>query len=527
MRTFRNATIATKLYSAFALALSFTVALALFALVEVGRIDTALNAANTLRRTQLDPLLDAREALAQTGIAARNAYIFEDQASAVRELDILDREKAVYLDALATLEPLLGGDAQFDKVRTGLLQMAKELERPRKYRDAHDMAAYGKFLVDECSPLRRRIVADMGVLLRGLEDRNTAAATAVSAQASNARYWIGALAIGSAVLCLTIGTLIVRGLLRQLGGEPAYAADVARAISRGELHRAVDTGRALDGSLLGAMSTMREELAGIVTQVRTGTDAIASASAEIASGNLDLSNRTETQAAALAQVAASMKQLITSVRTNDGYAQEASTLSQQAASVSLEGGAAVDGIVTTMNLINESSKKIVDIIAVIDGIAFQTNILALNAAVEAARAGEQGRGFAVVASEVRNLAHRSAAAAKEVKALIEDSVSKVGSGTQLVGAAGATMKSVVDGIARVSAIMQDISTVTRTQSADIESVDQAITRLDDMTLQNAALVEEAAAAAQSLRTQADHLAGVVNTFQLEDGAAPARALLAA
>lgn len=176
----------------------------------------------------------------------------------------------------------------------------------------------------------------------------------------------------------------------------------------------------------------------------------------------------------------------------------------------------MDEVVSTMELINESSKKIVDIIAVIDGIAFQTNILALNAAVEAARAGEQGRGFAVVASEVRNLAHRSAAAAKEVKTLIEDSVLEVRIGTELVGTAGSTMKSVVEGIARVSVIMQDISIATREQSADIESVDIAIARLDDMTLQNAALVEEAAAAAQSLRTQADHLAGVVNTFQLEE-----------
>jgi methyl-accepting chemotaxis protein len=187
----------------------------------------------------------------------------------------------------------------------------------------------------------------------------------------------------------------------------------------------------------------------------------------------------------------------------------------------------VDNVVTTMNLIDESSRKIVDIIAVIDGIAFQTNILALNAAVEAARAGEQGRGFAVVASEVRNLAHRSAAAAKEVKALIEDSVGKVGTGTALVGEAGATMKSVVEGIARVAAIVQDISSTTRAQSDDIASVGTAIAQLDDMTLQNAALVEQASAAAQSLRMQADHLAGVVDTFQLEAPPATGRTLLSA
>jgi methyl-accepting chemotaxis protein len=192
--------------------------------------------------------------------------------------------------------------------------------------------------------------------------------------------------------------------------------------------------------------------------------------------------------------------------------------------VSREGGAAVEGVVDTMNLINASSKKIVEIISVIDGIAFQTNILALNAAVEAARAGEQGRGFAVVASEVRNLAHRSAAAAKEIKALIEDSVSKVGAGTELVGRAGQTMRTVVDGVHRVNGIMGEISDATRAQSEEIERVDEAIAQLDEMTLQNAALVEEASAAAQSLRSQADQLASVVNTFQLEQPAAGRRAL---
>jgi methyl-accepting chemotaxis protein len=224
-----------------------------------------------------------------------------------------------------------------------------------------------------------------------------------------------------------------------------------------------------------------------------------------------------------------MQQLVDSVRVNAGYADEASTLSRQASDVSRQGGAAVDSIVDTMNLIGASSKKIVDIIAVIDGIAFQTNILALNAAVEAARAGEQGRGFAVVATEVRNLAHRSAAAAKEIKVLIEDSAAKVDTGTALVDAAGSTMKNVVDGIARVSAIMQDISDVTRAQGSDIEAVGKAIGQLDDMTLQNAALVEEAAAAAQALRRQADHLAGVVDTFQLAPVAAhaPGRRLLSA
>ncbi|GGY16850.1 chemotaxis protein [Massilia dura] len=515
MNAYRHASIATKLYSAFVLVLLFTVTLAFFSISRVNQIDAALDNANTLRRTQLDPLLDAREALAQTGIAARNAFIFGDGTAALRELDIVDRQKALYLADLDKLEPLLRDQAQFAKVRDGMRQMAVELERPRKYREAGEMEQYGTFLVEECSPLRRRIVADIEVLLQDLEQRNELATAAAGEQAANARWWIGALAIASALLCVTIGAAIVRGLLRQLGGEPGYATSVARAIARGELHRRVDTGRAHEKSLLHAMGTMRDSLAGIVTDVRGGTMAITSASADIASGNADLSERTEAQAQALARVTTSMHKLVDSVRVNAGYAKEASALSHQASDVSRQGGVAVDSIVDTMNLISESSRKIVDIIAVIDGIAFQTNILALNAAVEAARAGEQGRGFAVVASEVRNLAHRSAAAAKEVKVLIEDSVAKVDTGTALVDAAGTTMKNVVDGIARVSAIMQDISTVTNTQSADIESVGKAIGQLDDMTVQNAALVEQASAAAQALREQADQLAGVVDTFQLD------------
>jgi len=521
MNAYRNTTIATKLYAAFAVVLLFTVALAVFAIIQVRQIHRALDGEQHQRSTQLAPLLAAREALGQTGIAARNSYIFQDQAAAMRELDILDRQKQIYLDALTSLQPLLHDDAQFAKVSAGLLQMARELERPREYRAAGKMEEFGKFLTEECSPLRRSIVSDMDTLMKVLEQRSAEVTVATGEQATNARLWIGALAFISVVLCVVVGTVVLRGLLRELGGEPAYAASVAQAIARGELQHPVDAGRSHEGSLLRAMSTMRDGLSAIVANVRNGTEAITSASAEIAAGNLDLSNRTEMQSSALAQVAASMKQLITSVHANAGYAKEASELSRHASEVSRQGGEVVDEVVNTMGLINESSKKIVEIIAVIDGIAFQTNILALNAAVEAARAGEHGRGFAVVASEVRNLAHRSAAAAKEVKALIEDSVSKVGTGTQLVGTAGSTMKSVVDGIAGVSRIMQQISNATREQSADIELVDSAVARLDDMTLQNAALVEEAAAAAQSLRMQADHLIGVVNTFQLEPSGATA------
>jgi methyl-accepting chemotaxis protein len=259
--------------------------------------------------------------------------------------------------------------------------------------------------------------------------------------------------------------------------------------------------------------------------VRSGTDTIATASSEISAGNLDLSGRTEQQASALEQTAASMEELTTTVRNNADNARQANTLSIAASDVAVQGGAVVSQVIDTMGAINEASRKIVDIIAVIDGIAFQTNILALNAAVEAARAGEQGRGFAVVASEVRTLAQRSAAAAKEIKELIGASVEQVETGTKLVDRAGATMEQVVGSIRRVTDIMAEITTATQEQSGGIEQVNQAIGQMDEATQQNAALVEESAAAAASMQEQAAKLAEVVGVFKLELVAAPAHAPL--
>jgi methyl-accepting chemotaxis protein len=325
------------------------------------------------------------------------------------------------------------------------------------------MDAFGAFLVKECSPLRRRIVADIDVLLKQLQAESVEAGIAAGASAASARWTIAGLSVLCVVLAAAIGLALTRGLLRELGGEPAYASSVAHAIAKGELQHGVDTRRARPGSLLAAMSAMRDSLSGIVGKVRSGTDTIASASAQIATGNAELAQRTESQADELAVVGGAMKALISSVRRNADFAAEAAGLARDAARVSRQGGDTVEGVVETMNLIHASSKKAVEIIAVIDGIAFQTNILALYAAVEAARAGEQGRGFAVVAAEVRNLAHRSAAAAKEIKAMIEDSVSKVGAGTELVAQAGRTMCTVVDGVHRVNDLLGEMSTATRAQ----------------------------------------------------------------
>jgi len=284
------------------------------------------------------------------------------------------------------------------------------------------------------------------------------------------------------------------------------------------------------GKLLHALNRMSSSLVRIVSDVRSGTDTIATASSQIASGNLDLSSRTEEQASSLEETASSMEELTSTVKQNAENARQANQLAANAAEVAQRGGAVVSDVVQTMASIDQSSKKIVDIIGVIDGIAFQTNILALNAAVEAARAGEQGRGFAVVASEVRSLAQRSASAAKEIKQLIDDSVGKVEAGTRLVGQAGSTMDEVVASIRRVTAIVGEISNASVEQTHGIEQINLAIAQMDHVTQQNAALVEQAAAAAGSMQEQAGKLAEAVSIFKLEQTApqlrSPSRALLA-
>ena len=293
------------------------------------------------------------------------------------------------------------------------------------------------------------------------------------------------------------------------------AVQIAQRVAAGDLTSNVEVkSKDETGQLMLALRDMNDSLKKIVSEVRSGTEAIGSGTKQIASGNTDLSQRTEEQASSLEETASSMEELTSTVKQNAENAKQANQLAMGASTVAVKGGQVVSEVVTTMSSINESSKKIVDIIGVIDGIAFQTNILALNAAVEAARAGEQGRGFAVVASEVRNLAQRSAAAAKEIKALIGDSVDKVGAGTKLVDEAGKTMEEIVNSVKRVTDIMSEITAASQEQSAGIEQVNQAITQMDEVTQQNAALVEEAAAAAESLEEQAQNLQGAVAIFNI-------------
>ena len=318
-------------------------------------------------------------------------------------------------------------------------------------------------------------------------------------------------------ITLAIGTLLAWRLARSITVPIAEALTIAQTVAAGDLSSRIDV-KSQDetGQLMSALKLMSENLSRIVGEVRHGSDTIATASSQIASGNQDLSARTEEQASSLEETAASMEQLTSTVKLNADNAREANQLAISASEIAVRGGATVNDVVETMGQINASSKKIVDIIGVIEGIAFQTNILALNAAVEAARAGEQGRGFAVVASEVRSLAQRSAAAAKEIKALIDDSVGKVGTGSRQVAEAGRTMEEIVTSVRRVTDIMGEISVASQEQTSGINQINQAISQMDQVTQQNAALVEQAAAAAASMQEQAGSLVQTVGVFKLDE-----------
>ncbi|MDR3479502.1 MAG: methyl-accepting chemotaxis protein [Burkholderiaceae bacterium] len=326
------------------------------------------------------------------------------------------------------------------------------------------------------------------------------------------------------LLFLAFGCLCAWYLTRGITRPMHEAVALARGVADGDLTASITVkSRDETGQLIGALKEMNDSLQRIVGEVRSGTDAIVTASGQIAAGNMDLSARTELQAGSLEETASSMEELSSTVKQNADNARQANQLARAASEVAVKGGTVVSQVVQTMGSINESSKKIVDIIAVIDGIAFQTNILALNAAVEAARAGEQGRGFAVVAAEVRSLAQRSAAAAREIKTLIGDSVDKVEAGGKLVDQAGATMTEIVECVRRVTDIMGEINAASDEQSSGIEQINQAIIQMDSVTQQNAALVEEAAAAAQSMQEQAGNLFQVVSVFKLDERAQQARA----
>ncbi len=458
-----------------------------------------------------------RQSVMNAIINGRNIALMSDEAEIEAENKRLAANRADYKLLFEKLAAMLSTDAEkadLDKIVAARAASVDVVTKMTGLVKAGQREESNRVLLNELQPLQTRTIAAMDEMVHHLEQEVNAAADQAADAHQAARRQTLLITLLATLVGGGMAWLITRSLLRQLGGEPGYAADIAGRIANGELDVKVDLRDGDRGSLLFAMDTMRARLAELVSHVREATHHIAHASSEIATGNADLSTRTEVQAGSLEETASTMEELTSTVRQNADHAHTANELARTASSVAARGGAVVAQVVDTMGSINDSSKKIVDIISVIDGIAFQTNILALNAAVEAARAGEQGRGFAVVAGEVRNLAQRSAAAAKEIKVLIDDSVGKVGAGSRLVDEAGMTMSEVVDSIGKVADIMADISAATAEQTHGIEQANRAIMDMDGVTQQNAALVEEAAAAAQAMQQQAAELAKLVSVFKV-------------
>ncbi|WP_040786742.1 methyl-accepting chemotaxis protein [Massilia niastensis] len=527
MVTFNKLNIGTRLTAGFALTLLMTVLIA-------GAGAWRLN----------DVAQETRDILAQP--LAKERYIAEWYTqifAAVRRtaaivkssdpsLGAFFKEDAATTSALSTemvkkIEPLLEGEDEH-----AIFKASQELRKA--YSNARDTAIKARaegnvelaeqILVQTYTPTARAYQLKVRELLDLQRKRIDDSAATIQATAERSNMLIASLAAAAVLLGAVFSWLLTRSITHPLRD----AVRAAETVASGDLTSRIESSAKDEtGALLRALRHMNDSLAQIVSEVRTGTQTMSGASSELAAGSFDLSSRTEQQAASLEETAASMEELTGTVRQNADNARQANQLAITASSVAAQAGTAVEQVIATMGSINESSRKIVDIIGVIDGIAFQTNILALNAAVEAARAGEQGRGFAVVASEVRTLAQRSAAAAKEIKQLIGDSVEKVDAGARLVDHTGVTMQEVVTSIQRVTDIMAEITSASQEQIQGIDQVNQAMVQMDGATQQNAALVEEATAATAALQDQAARLAQVVDVFKLDDRHAAPQAIAAA
>ena len=519
MQWFSSLKMSAKLIVSFASVLTLTLVVAIFSVVQLGRVnqtstDMEINWMPSVRATSdmNTNTSDFRIAALQhiLSVDANDMSRYEQEMAKV--MAQFEKNRAEYAALISSPDERKIYDAFLKNWNEYLAEHKKVLELSRA--NSNDEA---KSLVRGNSQVQFDEAS--GDLLK-LVELNVAGGRQASADGNvmydGARAWIIGLSAAAIALSILIVVTVLRSVRTQLGGDPAYAAAIVRSIAKGDLNVHVEVPANDKQSLLFFMSEMRASLEGIVNQVRAGTVSIGAATRQIAVGNLDLSSRTEEQASSLEETASSMEEMTSTVKQNADNARQANQLAISASDIATKGGAVVAQVVETMGSINASSSKIVDIIGVIDGIAFQTNILALNAAVEAARAGEQGRGFAVVASEVRNLAQRSAAAAKEIKALIGTSVEQVEEGATLVDQAGSTMQGIVDSIRSVTDIMSEISAANLEQTQGIDQINQAIVQMDNTTQQNAALVEEAAAASQALQDQAARLAELVSVFKTSE-----------
>jgi methyl-accepting chemotaxis protein len=516
------------------LALGFALLLLMLALiialnsVNMARMNDSVSSIVNVNNPEIALASEMTESVYARAVAVRNLGLMNDPAQMRPEMQLITKENEDFAKASAELERMFNEIAEtkpeekamLANIKTLAAAAAAPMKKAAELGFANQQAETTKMLLEEVVPTQSKLIAalqEFNAYEQALNEQS-AADTAQSYQ--NANRLNLALGVLAALIGVAAAALITVSLVRKLGGEPDYAAQVAQRIADGDLATPVIVPAGDTTSMMASMRSMQERLATIVSEVRSGTETIAAASAQVAAGSQDLSARTEQQASSLEETASSMEELTSTVKQNADNARQANGLAANASEVASKGGAVIGQVVDTMSEINASATKIVDIISVIDSIAFQTNILALNAAVEAARAGEQGRGFAVVASEVRILAQRSASAAKDIKSLIGDSVSKVDAGSRLVNEAGLTMSSIVDSVKRVTDIMQEISSASQEQTSGIEQINQAITQMDQVTQQNAALVEEAAAASESMQGQAAKLANIVSVFKVDPANGP-------
>ncbi|OWY29646.1 methyl-accepting chemotaxis protein [Herbaspirillum robiniae] len=515
MNWFYDLRIARKLLITFTAILLLTAVQGVFSIVQLAKVNQASTDIATDSLPSVRYPLEAKVALARIRTVQLQHLLPGNEGNVDNNEKIISDQLGVLNAALDKYAPLTDTEVEkgyFNAIKADLATFVKMHQtvaarvREQKIDEAREV------LIKEVTPVYLRLFDTMDKVVKLNVDAADATDKEAQVRYENSRTMI----IIILACCIGLGLLLATWVARIVSRPLQDAMHVAQRVADGDLTVDIKpAGRDETGRLMQSLKAMNDSLLRIVSQVRQGTDTISTASREIASGNLDLSSRTEQQASSLEETASAMEELTSTVKQNADNARQANQLANSASDVAVQGGSVVGQVVDTMGAINESSRKIVDIIAVIDGIAFQTNILALNAAVEAARAGEQGRGFAVVASEVRSLAQRSAAAAKEIKALIDDSVAKVDTGSKLVEQAGTTMTEVVASVRRVTDIVGEITAASSEQSDGIEQVNIAITQMDEVTQQNAALVEQAAAAAGSLQDQAEKLAELVSVFKLD------------
>jgi methyl-accepting chemotaxis protein len=518
MDTFRNLTIGTRLAIGYAAVIALLVAMAVVGISRIEAVNDNTDVIVNDRYVKIALANTIQDKVDLRSRAVRTALIATDPEVVKEEIAKAMGVRPAIDDAIAKLQATI-------RTPEGSAALKHAVEARGPFIDASghlaDLALAGRrdeaasFLLKSLIPTQNTYLKALQALVDSQVAGMHSFAADAAAQARNATITMIVLAATATLLAGALGFAITRSITRPI----AHAVELARTVAAGDLSARIEvTSRDETGQLLGALKAMIESLVSVVGQVRHSSDCIATGSSQIATGNADLSQRTEEQASNLQQTAASMEELTATVRNNSDTARQATQLAGSAAAAATQGGAVVEQVVATMGAIDASSRKIADIIGVIDGIAFQTNILALNAAVEAARAGEQGRGFAVVAGEVRSLAQRSAEAAKQIKGLITDSVDKVQAGTRQVAEAGSAMNEIVAQVRRVNDLIAEISAATHEQTQGIGQVGDAVSQLDQVTQQNAALVEESAAAAESLSQQAVRLVEAVGVFRLGDGA---------